>query len=413
MAGLRDAAAVVDPLQAGGLTLLASHLREKRLEPVVVLLAPLLERMVMTTRTLDAQAQEQLGRILDLGRRLGDLAVPRRRRMLTRLPCGRQQFANQLIVGPVVVQVGSQPVVERKRDGLVRFGPAFVAEDGVPLVGKVLGVVGPVEQPVNPPAALVRVGIGQKLLRLLQPRQPAGDVDRQPAQESRVVGRRGRGQSERLQVGEHQLINERFGWRKVLYRNTQRNGAAEHAHLPVVAGHDRHAAGQLLGRDQAADVDGRHFHVIRVERRAASDIRRAAVRVMGQDDQLLLAIAAQNAFRREHLDARDRRIVRIAIRHALFDPAAERAIGGGCGIQPLPAPVRQLAGRLQQQQAAVRSGGEQPASASLLDQVFEILRRLEAQQRQGEPVLAARLPVAAAAVAAVFGEDGDDLVRES
>jgi hypothetical protein len=53
----------------------------------------------------------------------------------------------------------------------------------------------------------------------------------------------------------------------------------------------------------------------------------------------------------------------------------------------------------------VRRGGRQEAPAAcLLDDRLKILVRLETQQRQTETVLAARLTVTAATVAAEFGE---------
>ena len=107
---------------------------------------------------------------------------------------------------------------------------------------------------------------------------------------------------------------------------------------------------------------------------------------------------------------RDRRIGLVAVGHALLDPAAHQAIGGRVDLDPLAAAVRQAGGRLQQQQALVGSGGEEPAAAAFLHQVLEVFGRLEAEQRQPEAVLAARLAVAAAAVAAVLGEDRRDLV---
>ena len=67
---------------------------------------------------------------------------------------------------------------------------------------------------------------------------------------------------------------------------------------------------------------------------------------------------------------------------------------------------------LEQQQALVGRGREQPPAAAFLHQVLVILRRLEAEQRQLEAVLAARLAVAAAAVAAELGEDRHDLIGE-
>ena len=95
----------------------------------------------------------------------------------------------------------------------------------------------------------------------------------------------------------------------------------------------------------------------------------------------------------------------LAVGHALLDPAPHQAIGGRIELDPLAAAVRQAGRRLEQQQALIGRGREEPAAAAFLHEVLVILLRLEAEQRQAEAVLAARLAVAAAAVAAVLGED--------
>ena len=48
-------------------------------------------------------------------------------------------------------------------------------------------------------------------------------------------------------------------------------------------------------------------------------------------------------------------------------------------FHPRAAAVRHLADRLEQQQALVRSGGEQPPAAAFLHQVLEVFGRLKTQ----------------------------------
>ena len=78
----------------------------------------------------------------------------------------------------------------------------------------------------------------------------------------------------------------------------------------------------------------------------------------------------------------------------------------------LPPPWAMRAGRLEQQQAVSGAAGKSAAAAVFLDQRLVVELRLEAEQRQLEAVLAARLAVAAAGVAAELGEDRHDLVGE-
>ncbi|MBI3331425.1 MATE family efflux transporter, partial [Candidatus Peregrinibacteria bacterium] len=74
--------------------------------------------------------------------------------------------------------------------------------------------------------------------------------------------------------------------------------------------------------------------------------------------------------------------------------------------------VRHDAARLEQEEAIIRSGGEEPPAAGFLDDGHVVEVGLEPQQRQTEAVLAAGLAVAAAAVAADLGEDRHHLVGE-
>ena len=69
-------------------------------------------------------------------------------------------------------------------------------------------------------------------------------------------------------------------------------------------------------------------------------------------------------------------------------------------------------GRFEQQQAALGCGGKEPSPTPLLNEMFVILRRFESKQRELETVLAVRLTVTAAGIAAQFREDGRDLIGE-
>ena len=131
---------------------------------------------------------------------------------------------------------------------LVGVLPPLVAQDRGPLVGEVVGVVGAVEQAVDracracsgrcrPGTARSRPSVGS--------RPAMSSVD--AAQERRVVAHRRRRQAERLQLLEDQLVDEVLRRRQVVDRHAQRNRRAEHADLPLIAGHDRDAAGQLAG----------------------------------------------------------------------------------------------------------------------------------------------------------------------
>ena len=76
--------------------------------------------------------------------------------------------------------------------------------------------------------------------------------------------------------------------------------------------------------------------------------------------------------------------------------------------------MRHLSGRFQQQQALVGCCQKQPPAARLFTTMFEVFRRLEAEQRQLKPVLAAAgLGVADPRIAAGLGQHRHDIVDEA
>ena len=74
--------------------------------------------------------------------------------------------------------------------------------------------------------------------------------------------------------------------------------------------------------------------------------------------------------------------------------------------------MRLRRGGFEQQQAVFGRGGKKPAATRFFDEMFVVLRRLEAEQGEPKSILAARLAVAAAGVATGFRENGHDLIRE-
>ena len=141
----------IDPVFVLHFALLAADLREERREAVVVLLAPLLERMVVAAGTLDAQAQEQLGRVFDLGRLRPSLRDTRRRAgSCPASPVAVRISRTNWSYGLFSCRLCANPVVERERRRLVDVLPPLVAQDRAPLVGEVVGVVGAVEQRDRP-----------------------------------------------------------------------------------------------------------------------------------------------------------------------------------------------------------------------------------------------------------------------
>ena len=160
------------------------------------------------------------------------------------------------------------------------------------------------------------------------------------------------------------------------------------------------------------DADLGHLGVVAVELRRAGDVLGRAVAVVGDGHDLLRPFALHQPLARKHFDARHRGVGLLAIRHALLDPPMHQPISGGVDLDPLTAAVRQPGRGLEQQQALLGGRGKEPAAAPFLHEILVVFCRLKAQQRQTKAVLPARLAVAAAAVAAVLGEERRDLIRK-
>src|SRR5688572_24756100 len=82
------------------------------------------------------------------------------------------------------------------------------------------------------------------------------------------------------------------------------------------------------------------------------------------------------------------------------------------GVEPFSAAVLHRPSGFPQQQTLRGRLWEEPPAAGLINECLVILRRLEAEQRQLEPVLPVRLAVARARVAAELRKKGHDVVRE-
>ena len=94
------------------------------------------------------------------------------------------------------------------------------------------------------------------------------------------------------------------------------------------------------------------------------------------------------------------------------DPPPHDLVVRAAGVEPLPAAVRHLPRRLEQEQAAVRVRGKDAPAAGLAGDRGVVEVRIKPEQRELEPVLAARLPVAPAGVAPELAQQRLDLGPE-
>src|SRR5207253_1923193 len=128
------------------------------------------------------------------------------------------------------------------------------------------------------------------------------------------------------------------------------------------------------------------------------------------DGELLAVVAADDALLGENRDLADGRVARAAEGSAGGDPAADLLVFIGRDVKAFAAAMGDGAAGLQEEQAMFRRGGKEPPATVFLDQRLVIEFGDEAEEREGETVLPARLAVATARVAAELGEDRHDVV---
>ena len=389
-----------------------AHAREKRHEPVIIVLRPFLVRMMMALGALQTRAKEQLRRVLHL-RLLGThLFKPRGRRALVDVARGRHDLPHKPVVRLVGVKALLDPVVKGDCRAQLRPVGAFVPQQRRPLVGKILGVLLTVQQSRDSLFPLVGRRVSEERLRLLNGWHAAGDVERHPAKVRRVGRQFRRWHPHRFQLRENELVHEVFLLGQLVHRDAQRDRCAEHRRLVLITNHHRNLAGMTPDGDQAGVVGVGVLTVVRLVHGGVRDVLDRAIRHSGEDDELLAGAWLHDALSRVKRDRLELGIVGLAVGHSLPDPLHEHPVIKRIGINPRASAVRQLPCRLEQEQTALRRGRENSAPASLAKQILVILLRLEAEQRQLETVLPTGFPVATAAVAAVLGEQWHDRVGE-
>ena len=244
---------------------LAAQPGEEASQAVVIVLAPALVGMMMALGALQAQAEKDLGSVGHWLVQLivAHLPVPVDGGGVVPFAGGRDDAADELVVGPVAADHVAEPVVE----GVGRLlgpGQAGVAQDTAPAHGEIGGVVLGVEQTVDQPCPLVDMLVGQEGTDFVHARQLAAQVEGNPADEFAVGAQSDGYEAEFFPLGQGQLVDVVRGrkLRLILDGLAERHGGAEDGDLAHVAGHDGGLAGQVEGADQAVLLDGGHGHLV-------------------------------------------------------------------------------------------------------------------------------------------------------
>src|SRR5438067_10694429 len=99
-----------DRRRYGGALLL--HRSEEGRELVEIILRPLLVRVIVAARALEARAEKNLAEHRRPLRRLAAIAIDHRRAVAMRVALGEQNFAGELIVRHVFAEALPQPLIE-------------------------------------------------------------------------------------------------------------------------------------------------------------------------------------------------------------------------------------------------------------------------------------------------------------
>ena len=172
---------------------------------VVLVVGPLLERMIVATGAVDGERQESLAHILGHGFRILVNGEEVRLPFIDRRPLGRDHLTHEPVPRRVVGHLIANPSVVRFDGRWSQSGPAD--EQHVrPLVGPEIHILRSAQEPIGQTGVLVGPRILDECPHLGRCRQAAQRVERRPADEGGVGGRRRGLQVQALQLVQHQGV---------------------------------------------------------------------------------------------------------------------------------------------------------------------------------------------------------------
>src|SRR5207248_8404162 len=128
----RIAALVVDNFFTRQRTWLFRDGRKEGPKTVVILLAPFLERMMMTLRALQPLAEKKLRGVFQLRGHVVDLSIPGHWRIVLDVPRSGQNLPHEAIVWFVFGEALANPIMKRKRSMFMRRLNPLIPQQGRP-----------------------------------------------------------------------------------------------------------------------------------------------------------------------------------------------------------------------------------------------------------------------------------------
>ena len=299
--------------------------------PVVLILGPLLQGVIVAAGAGQRDPQEGLAQVFrDLLRLLVDQPVVDRP-VLQIASGGGDQFFDEPVPGTVLGNPVPDPVVVGPHGGPFQLAAGDQQQVG-PLVGPVVHVFGPVQDRIDEPCPPVAARIPEKSAQILPVRQHSERVQVDPSNEGVVVAQRGGRNPQLAELGQHQVVHPIVAGRLPEELRAQlafvRHRHPGEGHLAGVPDGDRPLAMALRG-GQTAVPDLHDPFVGGTELGLARHVPDAPVREPGPHrDPDHVTRLLQDDLLGMHLDGLDRRVAGLRGRRSRRDPVRDHPVFG-------------------------------------------------------------------------------------
>ena len=302
---------------------LAADLREVSGEGVELVLPINLERMMVATRAIEPNAEEDLAHHRRQFGRLTAVAEEHRRSIAEGASLRGQQFAHELVVRLVFAerfaQIGIE-IVNRFDARVIRIRPQQIG----PLVRPEVGVLGALQQGVDQPLALIAARVGNKCANVIGIRQSADHVNVRAPQERRFRSHSGGRQVQLLELvpdvavdemlSRQFLVNARLNLAGI-GNNNLRDGKLIHE-----ARHDRGFARYRASLDLAVGIHRGIDGFVRLIRRQRRDVALGVIGIEGRHAERKFVAKFEEPLRGFNGDALQGRRARYTSRRTLTKP---------------------------------------------------------------------------------------------
>ena len=192
----------------------------------------------MALSALHTNSQKNLCDVFKLVFAVADGAIPDDGWIGAGFSGSGEKLARDLVIGPVVIEGVSEPLMKGNRaSGMFRFG-AFIAEDGGPFSGEIISVVWRREELLDFLRPFVGGIVAQKSVSFVDARKASCNIDGDTPEESGVVAFFRRGKPESLKLSKDVLVNEVRGLWKVVDGSSEGEDRAEDIDVFLEANHD-------------------------------------------------------------------------------------------------------------------------------------------------------------------------------